>query len=66
MATGFGFMMGLSPREPIARFGELALAAEELGFEAAWLADSQLYTKDVYMGLTLAAARTSRSCSALA
>lgn len=55
---GFGFMMGLSRREPIARFGEIARAAEELGFEAAWLADSQLYTKDVYAGLTLAAART--------
>jgi 5,10-methylenetetrahydromethanopterin reductase len=60
MGTEFGFMMGLSPREPIARFGDLAHAAEELGFDAAWLADSQLYTKDVYVGLALAAARTSR------
>jgi 5,10-methylenetetrahydromethanopterin reductase len=60
MATEFGFMMGLSPREPIARFGDLANSAEKLGFEAAWLADSQLYTKDVYVGLTVAAARTSR------
>ncbi|HET8672923.1 MAG TPA: LLM class flavin-dependent oxidoreductase, partial [Thermoleophilaceae bacterium] len=60
MGTEFGFMMGLSPREPIARFGDLAHAAEELGFGAAWLADSQLYTKDVYVGLALAAARTSR------
>jgi 5,10-methylenetetrahydromethanopterin reductase len=60
MATEFGFMMGLSPREPIGRFGDLAQSAEELGFQAAWLADSQLYTKDVYVGLTLAAARTSR------
>lgn len=58
MATSFGFMMGLSPREPIGRFGELAHSAEQLGFEAAWLADSQLYTKDVYVGLTLAAAQT--------
>jgi len=60
MATEFGFMMGLSPREPISRFGDLAHSAEELGFDAAWLADSQLYTKDVYVGLTLAAAATSR------
>lgn len=51
--------MGLSPREPIARFGDLARTAEELGFEAAWLADSQLYTKDVYVGLTMAAMATS-------
>lgn len=58
--TGFGFMMGLSPREPIGRFADLAASAEELGFEAAWLADSQLYTKDVYAGLILAAGRTER------
>jgi len=60
MATEFGFMMGLSPREPIGRFGDLARTAEELGFGAAWLADSQLYTKDVHVGLALAAERTSR------
>lgn len=60
MAPEFGFMMGLSPREPITRFGDLAHAAEELGFDAAWLADSQLYTKDVYVGLALAADRTTR------
>jgi 5,10-methylenetetrahydromethanopterin reductase len=56
--TGFGFMMGLSPREPIGRFGDLARAAEAAGFEAAWLADSQLYTKNVYVALALAAQRT--------
>lgn len=56
--TGFGFMMGLSPREPIERFGNLARAAEEAGFEAAWLADSQLFTKNVYVALALAAQRT--------
>ncbi len=54
----FGFMMGVSPREPIGRFAELASRAEELGFDAAWVADSQLYTKDVYAALTLAAAAT--------
>jgi 5,10-methylenetetrahydromethanopterin reductase len=48
----------LSPREPISRFADLARAAEQLGFEAAWLADSQLYTKNVYVGLALAAAQT--------
>jgi 5,10-methylenetetrahydromethanopterin reductase len=60
MTPSFGFMMGLSPREPIARFGELARSGEALGFDTAWLADSQLYTKNVYVGLALAAARTSR------
>lgn len=52
----FGFMMGVSPREPIARFAELTARAEALGFDMAWVADSQLYTKDPYVALTLAAA----------
>jgi 5,10-methylenetetrahydromethanopterin reductase len=56
----FGFMMGLSRREPISRFAELARRAEDLGFEMAWLADSPLYTKDVFVALTLAAAATGR------
>lgn len=51
----FGFMMGLSPREPIGRFAELAGMAESLGFGMAWMADSQLYTKDPWVALTLAA-----------
>jgi|SRR5579864_2148735 len=59
MTPTFGFMMGLSPREPIGRFGELARSAEAVGFDIAWLADSQLYTKNVYVGLAMAAARTS-------
>jgi 5,10-methylenetetrahydromethanopterin reductase len=56
----FGFMMGVSPREPIARFADLARKAEDLGFDMAWLADSPLYTKDVFVALTLAAAATRR------
>lgn len=56
----FGFMMGLSPREPIGRFGELARTAEDLGFAAAWIADSQLYTKDAWVALTLAAGASRR------
>jgi 5,10-methylenetetrahydromethanopterin reductase len=56
--TAYGFMMGLSPREPIGRFADLAAEAEALGFEMAWLADSQLYTKNVFVALTLAAERT--------
>src|SRR5262245_60331301 len=54
----FGFMMGLSPREPIERFAHLAQLAESVGFDMAWMADSQLYTKDSWSALTLAAAAT--------
>jgi 5,10-methylenetetrahydromethanopterin reductase len=54
----FGFMMGLSPREPIGRFAQLAQLAESVGFDMAWMADSQLYTKDPWVALTLAAAGT--------
>lgn len=54
----FGFMMGLSPREPIGRFGMLAQLAESMGFSMAWMADSQLYTKDPWVALTLAAEAT--------
>lgn len=58
--TKFGFMMGLSPREPIGRFADLAAQGELLGFDMAWLADSQLYTKNVFVALTLAAERTQK------
>ncbi len=54
----FGFMMGVSPREPIQRFGQLAALAEEKGFSQAWMADSQLYTKDPWTALALAATMT--------
>lgn len=54
----FGFMMGLSPREPIGRFAQLAELAESVGFDMAWMADSQLFTKDPWVALTLAAAGT--------
>jgi 5,10-methylenetetrahydromethanopterin reductase len=54
----YGFMMGLSPREPIGRFAQLARLAETAGFSMAWMADSQLYTKDPWTALTLAAGAT--------
>lgn len=54
----FGFMMGVSPREPISRFGQLAALAEEVGFSQAWMADSQLYTKDPWIALALAGTMT--------
>jgi 5,10-methylenetetrahydromethanopterin reductase len=57
-AIEFGFMMGLSPREPIGRFAQLAQLAESVGFDMAWMADSQLYTKDPWVALTLAATAT--------
>lgn len=53
-------MMGISPREPIARFASLSALAEENGFSMAWLADSQLIVKDPYVAMTLAAQATSR------
>lgn len=58
--TEFGFMMGVSPREPIGRAADLAHDAEELGFDAMWLADSQLYLKNAYVALTIAAMKTER------
>jgi 5,10-methylenetetrahydromethanopterin reductase len=56
----FGFMMGVSPREPIRRAAALAREAEEVGFAAMWLADSQLYLKNSYVALTIAALETER------
>lgn len=53
-------MMGVSPREPISRFVEVCRRAEELGFSTAWVADSQLITKDAYVAMGLAAATTER------
>lgn len=52
-------MMGISPREPIARLAGLAKIAEDSGFSMAWVADSQLITKDPYVAMTLAAEATS-------
>lgn len=54
----FGFMMGLSPREPLVRFARLAELAETIGFDMAWIADSQLYTKDPWSALAIAATST--------
>lgn len=56
----YGYMMGISPREPIRRFRELCMQAEDLGFDIAWLADSQLITKNPYVAFALAADATQR------
>lgn len=45
---------------PIDRIAELIVQAERLGFDSAWLPDSQLIWRDTWMALALAAARTSR------
>jgi 5,10-methylenetetrahydromethanopterin reductase len=55
----FGYMMGISPREPISRVASLARLAEGCGFSVAWVADSQLIVKDPYVAMTLAAGATS-------
>jgi 5,10-methylenetetrahydromethanopterin reductase len=55
----FGYMMGISPREPIERVASLATLAEASGFSIAWVADSQLIVKDPYIAMTLAAGATS-------
>ena len=39
---------------------DLVVRAEELGFDAAWFADSQLLWSDAYACMALAASRTSR------
>jgi 5,10-methylenetetrahydromethanopterin reductase len=55
----YGFMMGISPREPIDRFANLARLAEDSGFTMAWVGDSQLIFKNAYVAMTLAAKATS-------
>lgn len=54
----FGFMMAVSPREPLDRFATLAKMAEEFGFTMAWVGDSQLIFKNAYVAMTLAAVNT--------
>jgi 5,10-methylenetetrahydromethanopterin reductase len=56
---GFGLSFGVSAREPLRRIGEVARTAEEQGFDAAWVIDSQVAMKDVHVALTVAALATS-------
>ncbi|MQA09049.1 MAG: LLM class flavin-dependent oxidoreductase [Pseudonocardiaceae bacterium] len=56
----WGLSMGVSPREPLNKVGELAGEAEALGFEAMWFIDFQLGMKDVYAAMNLAALATER------
>ncbi len=52
--------IGISPRQSLASWADLAAELEASGVDRLWLIDSQLAMKDVYAGLYLAAARTSR------
>jgi 5,10-methylenetetrahydromethanopterin reductase len=54
------FHIGLLPGRPAAEVADLVAQAEELGFEGAWIADSQSIFRDAYVSLALAAERTSR------
>ncbi len=56
----FSISMGVSPREPLARVGEIAAEAERRGFDAAWFIDFQLGMKDVYAAMMMAALATER------
>ena len=53
------FHIGLLPNRPAWEIAELVREAEALGFEGAWIADSQSIFRDAYAALTLAADRTS-------
>ena len=56
----FGISMGVSPREPLVKVGEMAKAIEARGFEALWFIDFQLGLKDVYTSMSLAALATEK------
>ncbi|MGH3134728.1 MAG: LLM class flavin-dependent oxidoreductase, partial [Gaiellaceae bacterium] len=53
------FHIGLLPGRPAAEVADLVAHAEDLGFEGAWVADSQSIFRDAYVALALAADRTS-------
>ena len=56
----FGISMGVSPREPLVKVGEMAKAIEARGFETLWFIDFQLGLKDVYTSMSLAALATEK------
>jgi len=56
-----GVSVGISPRQPLTAFAEQAAELEACGADRIWLIDSQLAMKDVYVGLALAAQRTTRA-----
>ena len=52
--------VGISPRQTLASWADLAADLERDGVTRLWLIDSQLAMKDVYAGLLLAAQQTTR------
>ena len=52
------FQIGVIPNAPLSEFVDWVGLADELGFEGAWVADSQSVFRDAYMALTLFAQRT--------
>jgi 5,10-methylenetetrahydromethanopterin reductase len=55
-----GVSLGISPRESLADWMQLAAQLEERGVSRIWLIDSQLAMKDVYAGLVAASLATHR------
>jgi len=58
MSVSFG--IGILPNRPVKECLELACAAEELGYDGVWLADSQCVMRDAYTIMSLIASHTSR------
>jgi len=54
------FHFGHLPKQPAAETAGLAEAAESLGFDGVWIADSQSIFRDVWVTLSACAVRTSR------
>jgi len=57
--TTFGISLAASSREPIMRIAQLVARAEVHGFDYAYILDSQMAMKDVYVTMTLCASATS-------
>ncbi len=58
--TKFSIALGVGPREPMQRVGEIAQIMERERFHALWVQDNPLSTKDAYVALTVAALSTQR------
>lgn len=58
--TRFSIALGVGPREPMQRVGEIARIMEGSGFHALWVQDNPLSTKDAYIALAVAALSTKR------
>lgn len=56
---GISISIGISPRESLRDWIDFTAEIEQCGVEELWLIDSQMAMKDVYLGLALAALRTS-------